>query len=720
MSESFSLLPIFQQELELHSRSLHEGCLELEKGSQTAATLEAMMRAAHSLKGAGHLLAIKPVERLAHALEEVFLKLQRVQLELTPALVDTLLAALDLLEPLKKVSEPELAGWLAQAEPRVEELLVALREPGPLPEKPRQEPVEIPAEKPIELVATDVRLSTRRLDALMHLAGEARILSGRLERMLALSGRWLAGQRDLCDRLRELAEEAGSGSLLSDRLTESRQVAERLLEELREHDEGMDHFRNGLARMASSFQQEVLESRMRPFSEVSLSLRRQVREVARELGKPAELVLEGTDTLVDRDILERLEAPLGHILRNALDHGLEEAPERQAAGKPAAGRVLVTAGHRAGMLSVVVEDDGRGVDVEILKQHILERGLSNPGMLANLSQEELMQFMFLPGFTSKRVVNAISGRGVGLDVVRTNVAELGGQVHVLPRPGLGMRLSLTLPVTLSTASCLIVRVAGEPYALPLSRVDSVLMVRPEEVEERSGQPYLTAAALGVVAASRVLERGEPELGPEYPILVLRRAAEQIGLLVDRLMGVEELVVMPLDPRLRKPRNVQSASLLADGQPVLILDPEDVITSAERLRAAGGTRLTSESETRRKSVLVVDDSITVREVERNTLELQGYRVEVAVDGLDGLGMARSGTYDLVVTDIDMPRMDGLQLVRELRADPRYREVPIIVVSYKDREEDRQRGLEAGADYYITKGSFQDEGFMQAVLELIGPP
>lgn len=720
MSESFSLLPIFQQELQLHTRSLHEGCLELEKGSQTAATLEGMMRAAHSLKGAGHLLGIQPVEKLAHAMEEVFLKLQRVQMEVTPALVDRLLAVLDLLEPLEKVSEADLSGWLEAATPRVEELLTALREQGPLPARPVEKPREEAPEKPAEPVAADVRLSTRRLDALMQLSGEARILSGRLERMLALSGRWLAGQRDLCDHLRELAERARPGSLLSDRLNESRQMAERLLEELREHDEGMEHFRNGLARMASSFQEEVLASRMRPFSELSLSLRRQVREVARELGKPAELVLEGTDTLVDRDILERLEAPLGHILRNALDHGLEEAKERRAAGKPESGRVQVTAGHRAGMLSVVVEDDGRGVDLELLKQHILERGLSNPGMLANLSQDELMQFMFLPGFTSKRVVNAISGRGVGLDVVRTNVAELGGQVHVLPRPGQGMRLSLTLPVTLSTASCLIVRVAGEPYAVPLSRVDSVLMVRPDEIEERAGQPYLTSAALGVVAASRVLERGEPELGPEYPIVVLRRAAEQVGLLVDRLVGVEELVVMPLDARLRKPRNVQSASLLADGQPVLILDPEDVITSAERLRAAGGTRLAADAETRRKTVLVVDDSITVREVERNTLELHGYRVDVAVDGLDGLGMARSGSYDLIVTDIDMPRMDGLQLVRELRSDPRYREVPIIVVSYKDREEDRQHGLEAGADHYMTKGSFQDESFVKAVLELIGPP
>jgi two-component system sensor histidine kinase and response regulator WspE len=471
---------------------------------------------------------------------------------------------------------------------------------------------------------------------------------------------------------------------------------------------------------------EVILSRMRPFSDGIHGLARMVRDMARALGKSARLVVEGDKTEVDRDVLERLESPLSHLLRNAVDHGLEPPGERVAAGKPEAGTVRVEAVHRAGMLSVTVADDGRGVDLEKLRKKVVARGLNSAELVRRMTEGELLEFLFLPGFSTAPQVTEFSGRGVGLDVVQNTVRRIGGSVRITTAAGRGTSFHLQLPITLSVIRAVVVTVAGEPYALPHTRIDRLLRVPRAEVRSLEHRQFVTVDSqnVGLVLAAQMLDLpAAAPPGDALPVVLLSDPTGWYGLVVDAFVGEQDLVVRPLDPRLGKVPNVSAAAVLDDGSPVLIVDVEDVVRSMDQFIQTGSLRRceapASREAARKKRVLVVDDSITVREVERQLLIHQGYDVAVAVDGMDGWNQIRAGHFDLMVTDVDMPRMTGLQLVQAVRADAALKELPVIIVSYKEREEDRLRGLEVGANAYLTKGSFHDNRFTESVADLIGP-
>lgn len=453
-----------------------------------------------------------------------------------------------------------------------------------------------------------------------------------------------------------------------------------------------------------------------------------VRDIAHELGKQVRLEISGERTQVDRDILERLEAPLGHVLRNALDHGLESPPERLAAGKLPEGVIRLSAGHHAGALQVVVEDDGRGIDLDKLRATVIARGLSSEETAAKLSESELLEFLFLPGFTMKEGVTQLSGRGVGLDVVQEMIRQVRGLVRITAKPGEGTRFKLELPLTLSVVRSLLVSIGGEPYAFPFAHIARAMKVPLASVKVMEGRQYLDldGQAVGLVTAHQVLgcaPASVDDAGQDLSVVLLGTPGQLYGVVVDRFVGGAELVVRPLDPRLGKIKDIGAAALTEDGAPLLIVDVDDMLRSLEKLSAsdrlgAVGGQAHVQGASQRKRVLVVDDSFTVRELERKLLDHHGYAVEVAVDGMDGWNMLKGGHFDLVISDIDMPRMDGIELVRRIRADAALHAMPVMILSYKDREEDRQRGLEVGADYYLTKGSFQNNALIDAVVDLIG--
>ncbi|HEV7286346.1 MAG TPA: hybrid sensor histidine kinase/response regulator, partial [Kaistia sp.] len=488
----------------------------------------------------------------------------------------------------------------------------------------------------------------------------------------------------------------------------------------------MDSIDRRATDLANRLYDETLESRMRPFEDGVRHFSRTVRDLARSLGKQARLEIIGGSTSIDRDILEQLEAPLGHLLRNAVDHGIEMPEERLAAGKPAEAVVRVEAWHKAGLLQIVVADDGRGIDLEQIRAAVLARNLTTPETAADLSEAELLEFLFLPGFSMKADVSHISGRGVGLDAVQAMAKQVRGLASVASQLGSGTQFQLQLPLTLSVMRTLLVEVDGEPYAFPLAGIVRTLALARDAIELLEGRPHFRFdnRQLGLLTTHEVLGRGEshPQEG-DLPVVVVGDRGEMYGMIVDRFLGERELVVRPLDPRLAKVKDISAAALMEDGSPVLILDVADLVRSAEKLAAVGGLRTlerrgASTDARRRKRILVVDDSLTVRELERKLLDYNGYEVDVAVDGMDGWNAVRSDNFDLVVTDIDMPRMDGIELVTLIKKDVRLRSLPVMIVSYKDREEDRVRGLDAGADYYLTKGSFHDETLLNAVRDLIG--
>jgi two-component system, chemotaxis family, sensor histidine kinase and response regulator WspE len=564
----------------------------------------------------------------------------------------------------------------------------------------------------------------------MGLAAEAVVETHRLNPFCRSLLRLRREQDILVRRLGEFHERLQTGGLDEPARDAWRDIQRHLqgARELLAHQEiQADLLDQRLTRLAQDIYREATASRMRAFADGIAGFPRMIRDLARDLGKAVRLEITGANTQVDRDILETLLAPLNHLLRNAVDHAIETPVERQAAGKPAEGGIWLDARHHAGMLQVTIRDDGRGIDTEALRAEVVRRGLVTADLGRELSAAELFDFLFLPSFTLSSQLTEISGRGVGLDIVLSAVQKVRGSIKTQSEPGRGTTFRLQLPLTLSVVRGLIVTVAEEAYAFPLARVDRVISVPASAVRSLESREYcdVDGTAVGLVAARQILNLPlAPTVGDRLQVVLLSDHATRFGLVVDRVLTECELVVQPIDPVLGKLRNIAAATLLDNGVPALIFDVDDVIRSIDSLISTGrlsrSLPAASGAGRQHKHVLVVDDSFTVREVERKLLENRGYRVDLAVDGMDGWNAVRGGNYDLVVTDVDMPRMNGIELVAHIRNDPRCKSLPVMIVSYKDREEDRQRGLEAGADYYLAKSSFQDDTLLDMVENLIGAP
>ncbi len=744
---ALSMQELFLLELENQSGILTQGLLHLEQAPRSPQLLESLMRAAHSIKGAARMVDLDLAVRVAHAMEDYFEAARQAESPISPGQIDLMLRCVDL---LSRMADGSTAPAL-QIQTEVEEMLAGLQEPDlvapdtpttpPLrlvtstspgaPAEPRAEPARTAAAPPRhpETPARDLRVAADNVSRLLGLAGESLVSSRWLDTYTADSARLKRVQYELSrslDGLRQSLAAAGLGERVVGRLEEARRHNSRLGEALNDRLEEIEEFDRRFSNLSQRLYQEVLDCRMRPFADCVHGLPRMVRDVARSLGKEVKLEITGETTRVDRDILERIEAPLGHLLRNAVDHGIEPPEERRAAQKPAAGSVRVEARHHAGMLLISVEDDGRGVVPEVIRRAVVRQGLADMAVAQQLTEPELLEFLFLPGFTLKGEVTEISGRGVGLDVVRTMAREIGGRVLTSSRPGEGMRIELQLPLTLSVIRGLVVEISGEPYAFPLARVTAAARVPQADIELVEGRQHFPYNDLhiGLVPSHQILELPASEpAGGDVAVVIVGEHTGLYGLVVDRFLGEHELAVRPLDPRLGKVKDISSAALMPDQTPVLVVDVDDLIRSIENLVSGGrlahvGPDGSGSGADRRKRVLVVDDSLTVRELERKLIASRGYEVDVAVDGMDGWNAARSGQYDLIVTDVDMPRMDGIELVARIKQDARLQSVPIMIVSYKDREEDRRRGLDAGADYYLTKGSFHDETLLQALRDLIG--
>ncbi|MFS2218810.1 hybrid sensor histidine kinase/response regulator, partial [Telluria sp. Tellsp104] len=563
----------------------------------------------------------------------------------------------------------------------------------------------------------------------LTLAGQARLHAGQLRPWIAGLQRYKRHQRAVHEALDDLQDAIRATG--DARLAElAQRVADRaapLRDTLHRTIEGAEHYERQALTVSTRLADEVLALRMCPFAEGVHALPRMVRDLARGLGKDVRVEIAGADTLVDRAVLARMEGPLHQLLRNAVDHGMELPAERTAAGKPAHGTIRLEARHRGGMLALAVADDGRGVDPERIRTAAVRRQVAAPAFAAELSQAELMEFLFLPGFSLKESANELSGRGVGLDVVRDAVQGLNGTARAESAPGAGFTTVITLPLTQSIVRALVVDVAGEAYALPIARVEGVRRVPAGAVRTLHGRQYVDATdgsgQLGLVAASQVLALGEAVAGVDLVLVAIGTGRERYGLVVDAVRGEQSLTVQPLEPTFGKLRDIAAAALLDDGTPVLILDVPDMLHSIARLLDDGaalrlGFAAGESAAGRARRVLVVDDSLTVREMQRKLLAARGYHVDVALDGLDGWNQLRGADYDLVITDIDMPRLDGIGLTERIRRDPRLARLPVMIVSYKDRPEDRARGLEAGADYYLAKGAFHDATLLDAVRDLVG--
>ncbi|MDR2317452.1 MAG: hybrid sensor histidine kinase/response regulator [Pseudomonas sp.] len=754
-----SLLELFSLEAEAQTQVLSAGLMALERNPTQADQLEACMRAAHSLKGAARIVGVDAGVSVAHVMEDCLVAAQEGRLRLSAEHIDALLQGTDLLmriaTPGDTVAQATLPVFLAQmaslldpgaatvpaaplaaplqAEPQVATLQseplvvpVDLAEPEPEPEPALRRK---PGKRVGEGGERVLRVTADRLNSLLDLSSKSLVETQRLKPYLATLQRLkrMHGQgMQALDGLRMQLEDSGQSNEVLEALAQTQRLLAETQQILQQQAADLDEFGWQASQRAQLLYDTALACRMRPFADVLTGQSRMVRDLGRSLGKPVRLVVDGEKTQVDRDVLEKLEAPLTHLLRNAVDHGIELPERRLLAGKPDEGVIRLRASHQAGMLSLELIDDGAGIDLERLRSSIVERALSPADTVARMSDAELLTFLFLPGFSLRDKVTEVSGRGVGLDAVQHMVRELRGSIELTQVAGQGCRFHLQVPLTLSVVRSLVVEVGGEAYAFPLAHIERTLEVTAEQIVQIEGRQHFwhEGRHIGLVAASQLLNRPAGQSDEASLRVVVIREREQLyGVAVERLVGERVLVVMPLDPRLGKVQDISSGALLDDGSVVLIVDVEDLLRSVEKLLSTGSLERIERGSSgvrgvTRKRVLVVDDSLTVRELQRKLLGNRGYDVAVAVDGMDGWNALRGEDFDLLITDIDMPRMDGIELVTLVRRDQRLQSLPVMVVSYKDREEDRRRGLDAGADYYLAKASFHDDALLDAVVELIG--
>lgn len=782
-----SMLELFRQETETQVAILTQGLLILEANPQSDEVLEALMRGAHSIKGAARIVSLDAVTNLAHLMEDCFVAAQNQIITLGSDQIDVLLQCVDLLQALSQVTEVDLVEWLAQKTGEFESCygaIAALHLPLPpnfsdgrstslvtfdqnsaLSQSARGEiatvdPIATPTDrvmqvsaenlKPalsqsprgetttVEAIATPtdrvVRVSAENLNRIMGLAGESLVEANWLQ-PFADSFTTLKSRQLELSRLLETIHTALANTPTSlTAYSESLQVLDAARRKVRECREiltdrlgELELYARRTTNLSDRLYREVIASHMRPFVDGVQGFPRMVRDLARQLNKQVKLEIVGQSTPVDRDILKKLEAPLTHMIRNAVDHGIEPPEERSSAGKPMEGRVRLESFHRGGMLVITISDDGRGIDPDRMRQRIIDRNLASPKTAAQLTEAEIIEFLFLPGFSTATQVTEISGRGVGLDIVKSMVQEVGGTIRATSQFRKGTNFHLQLPLTLSVVRTLIVEISGEPYAFPLGRVDQIVKLDKSDIYVVEGRQYFTKDGqnIGLIAAHHVLDLPDALSSHDaICVVVISDQSNAYGLVIDQFLGERDLVVRPLDPRLGKVRDISASALMDDGLPVLIMDVSDLVQSIDNLLNSGQIRPVDINKAKakksndRQRILVVDDSITVREMTRKMLQNRGYDVDVAVNGMDGWTAIRSNHYDLVLSDIDMPRMNGIELVKQIKDHPKFQLLPVIIVSYRDSESDRILGMEAGADYYITKSSFDDDTLVNAIVDLIG--
>jgi two-component system, chemotaxis family, sensor histidine kinase and response regulator WspE len=756
---NFSMLDLFRLELETQAAILSENLLKLETQVDSSEALACLMRAAHSIKGAARIVQIEPVVEISHVMEDCFVAAQQGKVIISSNQIDFLLQAIDFLLRLTKISDIELELWLSKNVTQIETIIASISlisdsslAPKTQETKTENKPIVVkkntlnPQEhNPVSTFQNldrGIRVSSENLNRLMVLAGESLVETNWLQPFSESLQKLKQQQNQLSknlEKMQELLADSPQNQLLESQVIITRKQANESYQFLTHRLNELDNFLRRSTNLSDRLYREVIATQMRPFADRVDNFPRIVRDLARQLGKQVKLEIIGKSTPVDREILDKLEAPLIHLIRNAIDHGIESPQERLVLQKPAEGIVQLEAIHQSGILSITVSDDGRGINFEQIRTKIVNQGMVNSEIAKQLSETELVEFLFLPGFSTVETVTEISGRGVGLDIVQSMVQQVGGKLRAISQPNRGIKFQLQLPLTLSVIRTILVEISGEIYAFAATYIEQLVMLTEKDlfVVENRLVFKLEQQNIGLILASQILNLNDSSHNlpsKSFPVIIIgntnintsaasgRSRFNRYGVVVDQFLGVRDLVVKPLDPRLGKVQDISATALMDDGSIVLIVDVEDLVRSidkilvSQQLSKVNQTAITNLKEPLR--VLIVDDSITVREVERKILENHGYKVDVAINGIDAWNAIRTNHYDLIITDVDMPRMNGIELVTQIRNHPNFKSLPVIIVSYKDREEDYLKGLDVGANYYLTKSSFHDDTFLKAVIDLIG--
>jgi two-component system chemotaxis sensor kinase CheA len=768
-----SLIPRYLTDVRENLAALEKVLLGLEsspEGEGRSDAINTLFRTAHTIKGSSWMMGYQAVGDVAHALEDVLGALRDQQVTADPALVDGLLQGVDRLRQLidqppdasegvqatitglrRLLSKQEAAPAAADDVPTIDRApgasddvratATGLRQPpsaheavpaasksdvAPHQESPpaqvRESPAPLPTAEPVTappMAEDTVRVAVSRLDELLRLAGELMMGGQRAQELEGRSFELATRVRNVLLSIANSSPEEAVSNV--EAAGESRGA---LREAARSMADQVDAWRGEqgdgphlLLSATKRLEQEVMALRLLPVGTLFAGLPRLVRDLARKHEKQVELVVEGEATELDRRILQGLNEPLLHLIRNAVDHGLEAPAARVTAGKPALGTITVRAYRQGGHVRVEVTDDGQGMSPQRLREVAVQKKLISAADAAALDDHAALELIYRPGFSSNTLITSTSGRGVGMEVIKSSVSKLGGAVELWTDPGRGTRFTLILPITLTLTRALLVKTNDRTYALPVGTIEHILRLSPQTMGSSAGREYfiLDGEPIPLLRLGRLLGGSDGEQG-DCPVLVFSVSGKRTALAVWRVLDEREVVLKPLGDLLGRSALAASVTLLADGTLVPVLDPGACVRAAQSGAQRGPAAAEPEARQPHR-ILVVEDAPTTRELERSILIASGYEVETATDGEQGWHKVQSGNFDLVLTDVEMPGKNGFELTETIRANERFAGLPVIIVTSLEKESEKRRGLVAGAQAYLVKSSFDQSALLETIERLL---
>ncbi|MDP2862078.1 MAG: response regulator [Desulfobacterales bacterium] len=744
------LLSTFRAEADEHLKNITAGLIELEKDLDPqvkAGIIETVFREAHSLKGAARAVNQTDIETICQSLESVFSALKRQEIDPGPFMFDTLHQTVDILNELN-LSSPEgvrtdkakLAGIIekiAKVETGQTDVLSGL------PEHPAIQADDI-VRRQERMPSDTIRISVEKIDLLLRQGEELLSLklmadqhSDDIHDLINMfevwQKQWSKIYSTICEfrRLQERNDKQGKKRRKDDKqnykvlefgdLThDNMKVFESKLIELRRTG---DRHRYTTALMVENLLEEMKKILMLPFSTLLEAFPKFVRDLSRDQGKDIELVISGEGIEIDRRILEEMRVVFIHLLRNAIDHGIEKPEVRLRNKKSPRGKIKIMVTSMEGnKVDILLSDDGNGMDMPALKDAAIKRGIISLEDAAKLTDQDLPAIVFQSGVSTSPVITDISGRGLGLAIVREKIEKLGGQIVLETHRHTGTSFRMTLPLTMITFRGLHVTVAEREFIISTTNVEKVVRVKHEEIKTVENRDTLSLSGMTIplLRLADVLELTEKNGDlPMMTVLILESQGKRVGFIVNEVLNELEVLIKSLSQPLTRVRNIAGATILGSGKVVPVLNISDLMKSAAKAAVYGPKpdRPEANGEVTRKSVLVVEDSITSRMLLKNILETAGYLVVTAVDGIDAMTLLKTEKFDVVISDVDMPRMNGFNLTEKIRGDKKLAELPVVLVTALESREDKERGIDVGANAYIVKSSFDQSNLLEVIRRLV---
>ncbi|OHE70271.1 MAG: hypothetical protein A2413_02725 [Treponema sp. RIFOXYC1_FULL_61_9] len=693
---------IFRTEAEEHTGSISSGLIELEKTTdqeRRTEIVEGIFRETHSLKGAARSADNKGIEAICQPLESVLFAVKNRSIGSTPALFDLLHEAVDAI--IRSFSSSGATPSETEHD-RDDQLIRRLESAsaGEVRVPEAVQPYRLPGKKEIASAGT-VRIAADKLNELLLQTEEMfqiKMIAGQRCAEIDAIDRALAGRKN---------ESARSGDA-ENRVTALKRA--------------MDQDHRAIKKMVDDHLETMKRIIMLPVSSLIQPFPKMVRDLAREQGKEVELSVIGAEIEMDKRILDELKGPLVHLVRNCVDHGIAKPESRTDRGKPPTGKITISFTAQNGrQMEILVSDDGEGIDEDNVKKAAVRMGVASRETAAGFGPDEVADLIFQSGISVSPIVTDISGRGLGLAIVREKIGKLNGEVSVRSERGSGTTFKLLVPLSLAVFRGILVRAAEGIFVLPTMNVERVSRTGRDQVKTVENRDTIIVAGriLPIVRLDDLLGvRKTAGPSDRFPFAVLSFAGKRIAVRVDQVIDERQVVFKTLGPQLSRVRNISGATILGDGKVVPVLNISDLMKSAIRSPPETAMPIPSVDMPKRAGrILVAEDSITARSLIKNILESAGYKVSTAVDGMDAMTQAREGEFDAVVSDVDMPRMSGFDLTAGIRGDPRLKKTPIILITALASRADRERGIEAGANAYIVKSSFDQSDLLETVRRFI---